>query len=119
MNSLKIGNKEYNLRYGIAFVKEVNNLYAIDYDVNSGLKMKMNFGISILMEYLRMGDVIAIVNAIKCATVTEKSKPSDIEIEEFISELSQEEYTKLCTDFFTSLEEAPFLKNGIQKLLSK
>lgn len=111
---LKIGGKEYELRFGIKFINELDNTYKQNMD---GAEFGM--GIEMLNAYLEMGRPTALYNAILAGTAHLKSKPSRNKVEEYLEELAMQEdeaYEQLFDQMKEEIEQAPFLKRALKNM---
>ena len=103
---LTIGGKEYKLAFGMKFIERLDHLYAQDLD---GVKFGM--GVESIVMYLKMENPTSLFFGIKAAAAHLKTKPSDEDIEVFITELAEKDkLSKLFKDFFSALEKAPLVQ---------
>ena len=111
---LNIGNREYELKFGIKFIEAIDSLYTQE---KSGIEFGL--GIELVTVYLNAGRPTAILNVIKAGTAHLNSKPSNKDIEDFLEELASkddESYEQLFTDLLESMEQAPFLKRALKQV---
>ena len=106
---LVIGGKEYTLEFGLKFINEMDNLYTVK---RGGLEFGM--GIEMAVSYIAMRNVTVIYNIIKAGTAHLKSKPSNQDIEAFLSEHAKNKtLEQLFSDIEEAMEKAPFLEHKI------
>lgn len=104
--NLTIGGKEYELRFGMDFINTLDNIYTQEIE-----GMQFGMGVESLVMYLSMKNPRALYNAIKAGTSYLNSKPSNQEIEMFVTEkATKDELEQLFEAFQKALEEAPLLK---------
>lgn len=104
---LKIGKKNYEINLGIAALKYLDDVYVFE-DEASGFKFGL--GVEMLTTNLAIGNTLALVHFIKAGTITERSKPSDKDIEEFFGSLSAEEFEKFVEDVKDELKKQPLTR---------
>lgn len=112
-----LGGRDIEAKFGIDFIKLLNQNYAIP--VNTGeFTINISAGFAMINIYVRkQKDMEAIYNLIKYATATEKQKPSNQDIEEYLGTFDTEEkLDNFVEDFLTALETAPLTKVGMQKV---
>lgn len=109
---LKIGGKEYELAFGMGFINALDNIYTQNLQ-----GMAFGTGVESLITYLNMENPTSLYNGIKAATSHLKSKPSNEDLEAYITELAEkDELGKLYDDFFNALEKAPLVRKKIQTI---
>lgn len=103
---VKIDGKDYKLNFGLAAINYLDNIYYVE---QGGFKFGQ--GIRILMSKLLLTDPVAMCQAIKAATSTLDSKPSNDGIEEFLStKFEKDEGEKFADELMGELESAPLTK---------
>jgi len=108
--NLTIGGKEYELEFGMKFINALDNIYT-----QSLHGMAFGMGVESLITYLNMENPASLYNGIKAGTAHLKSKPSNDDIEAYITELAEkDELGQLYEDFFNALEKAPLVRKKIQ-----
>ena len=99
---LKIGNKTYELYFGIDFLRQVDKNYGMSV---GGDTVNMNFGYGLisLLAQLEAKSPVAIFDTIKAATNTLDQKPSNAAIEDFIAEC---DFDEVVESFFVAIEQS-------------
>lgn len=109
---LKIGEKNYELRFGLSFIREMDMLYT---QSMSGVSFGM--GLEMMDTYLELRRPTALANVIKAGTSHLNTKPSNDDIEEYLADIFvKEEQEKLFKEVEVATEQAPFLKQTIKGL---
>lgn len=109
---LNIGGKSYELRFGLSFISEMDNLYT---QSMSGVSFGM--GLEMMNTYLELRRPTALANVIKAGTSHLNTKPSNDDIEEYLADVFvKEEQEKLFKEVEVATEQAPFLKQTIKGL---
>lgn len=112
--TVKINNKEYVIHIGIKCLEYLDTVYCAE---ESGIKVGM--GVELVTVGLTMRNPVAVYHMIKGGTATEKSKPSNADIESFIesaAEAEEDDFEVLCEDFLSALEKAPLAKKKMEAL---
>jgi len=112
---LNIGNREYELRYGIKFIETLDRLYKQDLE-----GIEFGLGIEMAVPYLNMQRPTALMNVIKAGTAHLNSQPSNSDIETFLEELATndiDKYEELYKEAIESMEQSPFLKSHVKRVL--
>lgn len=107
---LNIGDKEYDIKYNLGFVRYLDDKYPLQ---NKNIK-GIGGGINTIMVQLEMRSPEALVNAIKAGTATEPQKPSNADIDYFLD--TQEELTWLYEAVLEGLENSPMTKDQVKLL---
>ena len=103
---LKIGERDYTLRFGLGFLREMNRLHSAELE-----GMKTGYGAMTLFNAGQaMNDPMAFVDIIKAGTVTEVQKPSNEAIEDLIL---NDEYDKTINEIVAELKASPLLKKAM------
>ncbi|MHC3597925.1 tail assembly chaperone [Streptococcus suis] len=107
---LKIGGREYTLRFGLGFLREMNKLHSAELE-----GMKTGYGAMTLFNAGQaLNDPMAFVDIIKAGTVTEPQKPSNEAIEAYLEELiTNEIYDKTIKEVVDELKKSPLLKKAM------
>ena len=111
LNELKINDKNYELHFGIDFIREMDKRYGID---TNGLHFGQ--GIQSAIFYLSMGNPVVLSDIILSATHTLKSIPSKNDIEEWLCSLDIDVLDKLFDDFLECLEESPLTRTQVMRI---
>src|SRR5699024_6811969 len=109
---LKIGEKNYELRFGLSFIREMDMLYT-----QSMSGVSLGIGLQMMDIYLEIRLVTALANVIKAGISHLNTKPSNDDIEEYLADIFvKEEQEKLFKEVEVATEQAPFLKPTIKGL---
>lgn len=110
--NFKIDGKEYELAFGMKFIREMDRRYTIK---KGGLEfgMGMNLGVS----YLRQQNPTVLQNILESALSHEKNRPSAEKIEKELEKLAVENdgLEKVFKDFETELGNAPLTKSTMKQ----
>lgn len=110
--NLVIGGKEYQLEFGLRFIRELDIAYT---QKSNGVEF--GFGVESAVTYLAMENPTVIYEIIKAGTAHLKSKPSNDDIEAFLVEHAENDtLEKLFEDVMEALEKSPFLKRKIKDI---
>lgn len=107
---LHIGDKEYNIKFNLGFVRFLDDKFPL----KNGNIEGIGGGINTLMVQLEMRTPEALVNAIKAGTATEPQKPSNADIEAFLD--SQEDLKWLFEGVSEGLESSPMTRDQMKLL---
>lgn len=110
MKSLKINGKEYDLHFGIDFIREMDKRYEVN-----GNGVSFGMGINSAIVYLKDNNPVILEDIILAATHTAKTIPSVADIEKWLEE--QEDLDKVFEDFLSTLKTAPLTKSKVAKVL--
>ena len=106
---LKIGERDYTLRFGLGFLREMNKLHSAELE-----GMKTGYGAMTLFNAGQaLNDPMAFVDIIKAGTVTENHKPSNEAIEKYEDLILNDEYDKTITEIVNELKASPLLKKAM------
>ena len=110
---IKIGEKEYQIILGFDAINYLDEIYF--FEVNG---VKLAQGVKIVVQYLMDENPFAIKHMIKAGTATEPQKPSNAEIEAFISELGEKnKLQKLFGEMIEELKKQPLTKHTAKALV--
>lgn len=109
MKSIKIGNKDYELNFGIRFSRALSRVYTMERNIE-GNTMKFGLGVRMVVGYLETADPDAIFNSFKAALAKHKKMPTDEQIEDALDELATElgGFDALAEVLLDTLREAGF-----------
>ena len=109
MKSIKIGNKDYELNFGIRFSRALSRVYTMERNIE-GNTMKFGLGVRMVVGYLETADPDAIFNSYKAALAKHKKTPTDEQIEDALDELATElgGFDALAEVLLDTLREAGF-----------
>lgn len=103
---LKINGKDYEIKFGFAAIDYLDRQYFIE---TSG--MKLGQGVNMIYTHLNAENPLALLNAIKAGTITEKQQPSTNDIEIFAMEKGENnELKKLFKELADELKKQPLTK---------
>lgn len=103
MKTLTINKREHELSFGIAFIRELDKKFCSN--VNG-----MNFGAGVrsAVVYLLDGNPVILVDIIQAATITNRSKLSEKDIEKWLEE--QDDLDVVFDDFLTCFKTSKLTK---------
>lgn len=109
MKSIKIGDKDYELNFGIRFSRALSRVYTMERQIE-GNTMKFGLGVRMVVGYLETADPDAIFNSFKAALAKHKKMPTDEQIEDALDELATElgGFDALAEVLLDTLREAGF-----------
>lgn len=109
MKSIKIGDKDYELNFGIRFSRALSRVYTMERNIE-GNTMKFGLGVRMVVGYLETADPDAIFNSYKAALAKHKKMPTDEQIEDALDELATElgGFDALAEVLLDTLREAGF-----------
>ncbi|MDI9497256.1 MAG: tail assembly chaperone [Bacillota bacterium] len=108
MNSVRIGGREIPLRFGLAFIRELDKKF--ERKTPDGLV----YGQGLSYTYLSMhsGDVLVLSDVIQAATCTEEIPPTQDEIDTYL-EAEDTDLEALRERFLSLYETSKLMKNEI------
>lgn len=107
---LKIGGKKYQMIFGLDAIDTLDRIYKTT--VNG---VDFGVGVNMLITYLFDGNPTALRNAIKAGTSTEPQKPSNEDIEQYLTEVAEAgKLEALANDFLNLLRTQPFTKSKMK-----
>ncbi|MED4083869.1 tail assembly chaperone [Halalkalibacterium halodurans] len=109
----KIGNKNYQLQFGVKFLREMDKAYQSN---TEGIRFGLGMEQALIM--LATENPLVIVDIIKAATAHEKSKPSTSEIEQAVEEYAVEHdgLNDLFEKIRDELGNSPWTKAKVAKM---
>lgn len=108
---LTIGEKEYELRFGIEFIKRMDDAYKIN-----AKGMEFGMGVESAVSYMAMENPTVLYEIIKAGTAHLNSKPSNKDVEAVLEKYAEEDkLDQLFKNIQEAMEVAPFLKQKIKK----
>lgn len=117
MVAVNIDGKEFELHFGWGFLEYVNR----EFGVSQG-EVKTQFGgLYNIYTGSSMQDPFTLVHIIKAGTVTEKQKPSNKGIMDFIEGLAEEEkaYEEFYIEIWDEIAKKPLLRKALGDGLSE
>jgi len=110
---VKINNKEYTLHFGWDFLEFINDVRGAEIKANGqGINTK-TAGLSFLEAGLESKDPTAVRDAIKAGLSTEKSKPSNEDVEDFVKQKlvkTPKQYKDFVEELHEEIKKEPMLK---------
>jgi len=106
---LAIGNKEYNFRFGIKFIRELDKKYYIEKD-----GLKFGAALELKIPLILTGDAVALAELLYAATVTETKRPSQDSIDEYVE--NTEDIDGLFTEVVEELKKGNATKLKMQQV---
>lgn len=112
---LKIGGKEYLLKFGILFNRKLDEAYTQNID-----GMEFGMGVEAVYVYLSTENIDGIFNTIRSATAHLKSVPSDADLETYIEEraIADKGLSKLSKELLEGMKESPFFSSKLKNMES-
>ena len=103
---LTINNKNYELKFGLGFLAEMNKRKSAQFE-----GMATGYGaMSILQMGMMMGDPLALLDLIKVATAHCSQKPSNVELEQYLTELAiNNQIQAVFESIFNEIKKSPIL----------
>lgn len=110
INEITINGKEYPIKFGLRFIRELDKIYNID---QKGLRFGV--GLTVIAQRLAMLDVTVIPTIIKLALSKEDSKNITMEmLDEWVE--NQDDLGALCENFIIKLETSKATKPQMDKM---
>lgn len=110
---IKIKDKAYPLHFGWAFLEEVNKVFGVTVEAEGQEINTRTAGLPFLMNGLATYDPVVVLKAIKCATVTERSKPATLDLQDHLEKLLIEDakgYKAFVDEMHAEVKKSPLLK---------
>lgn len=110
---VEIGGKEYTLLFSWGFLEEVNNRLGLSMETQGGGSIPLQqMGVLRLNSGLESRDVITLVHILQSATVTERQKPSKVDIQNFVEQLLIDgKYVEFYEELEEEIKKQPLLDN--------
>ena len=107
---LTIGGREYTLRFGLGFLREMNKQHSAELE-----GMKTGYGAMTLFNAGQaLNDPMAFVDIIKAGTVNEPQQPSNEAIEAYLEDLIEtDKYDQTIQEIVNELKTSPLLKKAM------
>ncbi len=116
MKQIQINENKYDLYFGFKFLEQVKERFPNEMKVDGQIMLLRVNSLGTLDGYLEMADPIAVIDTLKCATVTLKQKPSNAELEQFITKLANDgEYDKFVSELRETISKEPLLNVILKK----
>ena len=107
---ITINNRTYQLHFGLGFLQEMNKRHSAEFE-----GVKTGYGAMALFsagQYLN--DPLAFVDLLRAATAGEYQKPSNDELETYISGLIvKDEYEKVFLEMMDEIKKSPLLAKAM------
>jgi len=107
---LNINDKEYEVRFGIGFVRELDKKYNMSYIAGQ----KMGYGIEAVIPLVLAGSATALAEVLYAGTVTEKYRPTQDEIDMYIDEC--EDYDGFVASVIEELKKQNATRKKVAEL---
>ena len=111
MNNLTINGREYELDLGLAFIRELDKRYSLDVQ---GIQFGM--GLVLIQPQLQMGSIVALMDFIQSATITLRSQPSKVDIENFLIS-DDTDLMELAEGFTKAFEESQAVQKATKYMV--
>lgn len=105
---IKIKNNEYNLNFGVRFVRELDKVAGVTLNQN-GVKQSFGMGVTRNIIPLRQYDPATLATVLKCATWDNVKRPNQKEIDDFIDN-PETDLEKLFDDVLAEMDQANAIK---------
>lgn len=113
MLNMTIGDKDYDVNFGIAFVRELDKKHSEAYGEN----IKYGVGLMVMLSKLLIGDVTALEDIIYAGTCTEGKRPSQKDMDEFID--THEDIDALFEEVIEELKKSNACKKQATMVTAK
>lgn len=107
---LSIKNKEYELHFGVAFIRALDNKY---FTQGAG-GAKFGLGVEVSVPKLMSGDAVALADMLYEATASEKSRPSQKDVDSYVD--SVEDIDALFEEVIEELKNSNATKKKMEQL---
>lgn len=104
---LSINGRDFNLIFGLTFLREINKLHSAELE-----GMKTGYGaMTLISAGVAINDPLAFVDIIKAGTITAPQKPSDADIEAYLADLIDKgKYKETIDSIIDELKASSLLK---------
>lgn len=110
---LTINEKEYNFKFGIGFVNEIDKTAVVNQN-----GAKFGIGLEVLVAKLKTWDVLALEDALILANKTEDPKISRKELDEYI-ENPETDIEQLFDELIEGLKQSNVTRNKVVKQIQE
>lgn len=107
---LKIKGNEYELYFGIEFLREIDKRYALDQQ-----GVRLGGGLIQLLPQLRLNSLVAVFDCIQAATKTLHTQPSKADLEAMLVS-DETDIEDLATVFTKAFETSPLLMKQMKAM---
>ena len=83
---IKINGTEYDLNFGIAFIREMDQIDGIEAQLAAGQTQNFGMAMKVIGPKIQMGSVTALSDVLYCTTWGNKKRPSRKLIDEFLED---------------------------------
>lgn len=111
---ISIGKKNYNLNFGIHFVREIDKLMGVEMNFQ-GVKQSLGFGLTKSVLGLKSYDSAMLSTIIYAAAWDNKKRPSQIEVDNFLDD-PKTDIEKLFDDVTAEMLKANAVKVATKNL---
>lgn len=107
----KIADKEYQLKFGIKFIRELDKIYKVDYQ-----GMKFGMGVNLAFMNLNQYNPTALAQVISAAVSHEQSPPKIYQVDNAIEDyaLENDGLSTLFEDLLDELGKSPVAKDTLK-----
>lgn len=107
--NITINGVTYELHFGWAFLKHANEFFGLEAE---GINTKAG-AMPILMAGASMKDPVALMNLIKCGLASERTQPSNKELEDYIEELIEKDlFEETFDELLGNIKKRPLLQKA-------
>lgn len=112
---LTINGKEYELNFGLGFIREMDKLHEQQMQ-----GISFGIGLEMMTAQLEMGRPTILLDIIKAGTAHLKRKPTAKEVEQYLEEKALDgELENLFKELKEATAQAPFLKQALKQTATK
>lgn len=111
---IKIKNKNYNLNFGVRFVRELDKVAGMKIEQN-GIEQSFGMGVTMSLPSLNQYDPATLSDVLYCAAWDNAKRPSQNAIDDFIDD-PETDLSKLFDDVMKEMNEANAIKVVVSKL---
>ncbi|AKP66103.1 MULTISPECIES: tail assembly chaperone [Companilactobacillus] len=109
--NIKVNDKEFELNFGIGFLRELDKVAGVDVQ---GISMGM--ALTRTLPALKGWDMLALINALYCATHADNPRPSYDDVANAVGSQTDKQIEKLFTDVLAELKKSPVVRFSVNKL---
>ena len=110
---IKIKNKDYDLNFGVKFVRELDKIAGMKIERN-GIAQRFGMGVTLTLPSLNQYDPATLATVLYCATWDNKNRPSLNDIDDFIDD-PDTDLEKVFKDVLDEMNKANAIKVVVNK----
>lgn len=110
---IKIKNKDYDLNFGVKFVRELDKIAGMKIERN-GVAQRFGMGVTLTLPSLNQYDPATLATVLYCATWDNKNRPSLNDIDDFIDD-PDTDLEKIFKDVLDEMNKANAIKVVVKK----